>query len=278
MSEREDPMWQALAEQAREKVEKDDLERFDSRWDDYCAGRLSDEEVVALLAERNDPDIELASTLFEPLEQELKASLVQRLQQETLGGRSPQTSPEVSGFGRGFRDWLGGWLMFERQPRLSMAMGGVAALLLALGVFMMQNEVGNLPPFALELEGIQTQRSATDSEGGTFKSGHRFDFRLRPSQSVQGPIVTTVVVQGPTGEFQRWEEAAAAERSPDGAVLSKGLKWPWGAREWTVHFFLARHALEDAEIRRFLADDPSETKERTLENGRWMKKRIHVQP
>lgn len=306
MTAKEDHRLRALAEEVREAIEQSDRERFGARWDDYCAGRLSEEEAGALTAASEDPNARLAASLFKPLDEELKAAMVGRLQQELLAEEAPQPRALPKAMAREetvSQDELGKaeepdfpkphekseiarlWDWFREslpsgKPRLGLAVGAMAGILLMLSLPLMRKDLEPLPSFELSVQGIQAQRSADETAGSTFKAGYRSNFVLRPERAVNGPFSTSVWVQNSSGELQRWRAAeAVVDRSAEGTAFTKDLTWPWGEGDWTLHFIVTRDPVRDEDLRNILREQtPGQDGVTNLSDGYWLQERIRVEP
>lgn len=169
----EDKLLQDLAQLADEQSRRD-AERFDRRWDDLAAGRLSPEEEAALRAEaEGSPDLELAWEGFRPLAPELRAAIVRDAAARLEASKKPGEPARVLVFPR--KAWLAG---------LAVA----ASLILAVSIWRFPGTREPLPAYQLiPGGGLRNERSGAGSAAEILRlaPGIRFEVVLRPERAAE---------------------------------------------------------------------------------------------
>ena len=245
--DRQDSLLHSVGEMARQKLTAEDASRFDSRWDDYAAGRLDSREIAELTAEdpgTDDSELQLAEELFRPMEKSRKASWVEQIEQELAKSGSGDVVPvtesasasdslesaeeaslknESKGIlhrlGEVVADWLG------TSPR-SAERWVLAAAALFLAVIWIGPIFASLPGYGIEILELSTSRSysSSDHQDSSFKEGETgfggsegssFEIRqgatleilLRPDTRVAGPLSVQIFVQKGNEDPKRWAEA-----------------------------------------------------------------------
>ena len=253
-------LLRAMGSQAREEIEAEDRERVDRRWDDYCSGKLDGPQTAALLAESaGSRETRLAAELFEPLDEDFKASLVRALRQETPSGdrRDSEGNRRGASLGRRWRRILDGLLgtgQVLTYKAVSLRLAAVAAVVALVVLYpVTRPDEGPIPRFELALQGARAERSGGGREAQIFQRGQRFNFRLQPGERLEVEPRFRVYARREGGRLERWRTAEeAAETSAEGVVLAKDLDWEWGSGRWTLYFAIGRSLPSEAELRRLL--------------------------
>lgn len=174
---KEDKLLRDLAQLADEQSRRD-AERFDRRWDDLAAGRLSPEQGAALRAEaEGSPDLELAWEGFQPLAPELRAAIVRDAASRLEAGKQPAAPARVLPFpGR-----------LSRKTLLS-GLAVAASLILAVSIWRFPGTREPLPAYQLiPGGGLRNERSGAGSAAEILRlaPGVRFEVVLRPERAAE---------------------------------------------------------------------------------------------
>ncbi|MCP3963701.1 MAG: hypothetical protein GY719_38180 [bacterium] len=246
---KEDRLMRSLGQVAREREEISTP--VDERLPALSGGELSEVEIAALReAADSSPEARRAYDAFRPLDQDARAGIVRRLQEELAS--SPAGGGEVVPLQPRIRRWR--WAV------------AAAAALVAFALIWPSPSPSPLPDYELSLEGGMSEtRASVSGEVPTFEPGAPFSLLLRPVTDASGKVAVrawlddgetlrvwqarpriseggSVLYAGtvgedvplPPGDWVLWLAIGRGDGLPDAAAIREGPATSPASRDWVL--------------------------------------------